>query len=152
VANKGIEFALGLLVLVVGGALEELLFKPCGVGFPILVGFTLVVALRRSAPVAFLFAIAAGAVEDALSSLPPMTGVSFCTLAVLAVRTLQPPLSVLTLAGVAYQLWLFVWVTNLQGSVFLRFLVALPVGALTLYAVWGAVFALERATGVNEQE
>ena len=79
-----VQFVFAALVLVFGGAAEELLPKVLGVGFPVLLSATLLVSARASAPAALLFALAAGALEDALCGLPAATGIGFFTLAALA--------------------------------------------------------------------
>jgi len=75
-----------LIVLVSGGAMEEMLPKMLGVGVPVLLGWTLFAAVHRSAPTVAVLAIAAGAFEDALSALPLLTSVSFFVVSALAVN------------------------------------------------------------------
>lgn len=149
-ANSWIELVLALAVLVFGGAAEELLPKVFGVGFPVLLSAVHIVAARRNAAAAFLFAVAAGATEDSLSSLPFLTSVSFCVLVVLLVRRLEIPRLTMALTYPIYHLWLAVWVEELQGSVFLRMALALPVGLATVFAVGALLGLAERKAGLDE--
>ena len=72
-----IKLVLALIVLVIGGAAEEILPKVAGVGWPVLMASSLFFAMRRGVPEMVMFAIAAGAFEDALCSLPAATSSSF---------------------------------------------------------------------------
>ena len=74
--NSLLQFVFALGVLCLGGAAEDMLPKVAGVGFPVLLSAVLVMATRRPIVPAVLFAVAAGACEDALSSLPLMTSPS----------------------------------------------------------------------------
>ena len=60
-----------------GAGAEVLLPKVLGVGFPVLMTAVQFFAVRRPAVSVAMFAIAAGAMEDALSALPPVTSVSY---------------------------------------------------------------------------
>ncbi len=135
-----VQFVFAALVLVFGGAAEELLPKVLGVGFPVLLSATLLVSARASAPAALLFALAAGALEDALCGLPAATGIGFFTLAALACRAPVLQLPALGLGYPLFQAWLWLWMPALNGSVFNRILLSLPLGALTAAAT-GLVLA-----------
>ena len=91
--NSFLALAFSLVVLCLGAGAEELLPKALGVGFPVLLMAAQVVAVRWSLAAAMVFAVAAGGLEDALSSLPPMTSVSFFLLAVALVRRSDLPLA-----------------------------------------------------------
>ena len=82
-----VQLAFALIVLVLGGALEDMLPHFLGVGFPVLLMSALFVAPRRSAVPAVLFGMAAGGCEDALSGLPFAASVSFFALAALVSRS-----------------------------------------------------------------
>ena len=65
--NSLLQLVFGLLLLVLGAGAEDLLPRVFGVGFPVLLVLAQLVA-RRGAPVAFsVFAMAAGAMADALA-------------------------------------------------------------------------------------
>ena len=140
-----------LIVLVAGAALEEMLPKFLGVGFPVLLASVPFLAVHRGKSAALAFAAAAGATEEALSGLPPMAGVSFfLALAVLSRRSGFSG-TLATLAYPVYQVWLSVWLAGIGGGVFGRILLAFPVGFLTMLAAGAAVNWLCRKAAVDEQ-
>ena len=149
--NSFLELAFSLVVLCLGASAEELLPKFLGVGFPVLLVLAQIVAVRRPLVAALLFAVAAGGMEDALSSLPHMTSISFFLLAGVFVRRAEIPLAASVLTYPAYQIWLSAWTGELGGGVFGRILVALPIGVATAFATgWLFNFA-ERRAALGEQ-
>lgn len=149
--NKRIQLAIAVLALVFAAAGEELL-PPClGVGLPLLLAAAVAMARRRPAVTAVFFAVAAGAFEDALSSLPPLTSVGFFLFAAIAARSSLTPAPALFAAYPLYQLWLSVWIAESGGGVFWRTLAALPVGAAALVAVAALLFWVDGKAGVNER-
>jgi len=151
VRNSAIHLVFAVLTLVLGAAAEELLPKPLGVGFPVLMVAVQFMAVRRPRLAMALFAIAAGAVEDAISSLPVMTGASFfLPLAVLA-RWTDLPRGVTLLGAPFFQLWLWIWVPGLQGNIFHRLLLALPVAGVTVLAVGALLAWAERGAALDEE-
>ena len=144
-------FAFSLVVLCFGAGAEELMPKILGVGFPVLLASVQVMAVRGPLPVAMLFAVCAGGFEDALSSLPPMTSVSFFLLAMALVRRVDMPCAAALLTYPAYQVWLSAWTGGLGGGVFGRILVSVPVGVVTAFAVGWAICMAERRTAIDEQ-
>ena len=143
--------AFWLVALVLGASAEELLPKFLGVGFPVLLALVGAFSVRRDAPAAALFALAAGAVEDALSSLPPMTSASaFLILAVFVRRSGLPQLAAV-FAYPCYQAWLEIWTGGLGGGVFGRMLLSLPVGFLTAWTVGFLSETLSRKAAVDER-
>lgn len=151
VANEVIVLVLSVLVLVFGAGAEVLLPKALGVGFPVLMTAVQFSAARRSAVPAALFAIAAGALEDALAVLPPMTSVSYFLGLAALIRWSGMPRAVALFTYPAYQVWLFVWTSGLGGGVFGRVLLALPVGLFTAVAVGAVLGWMEGRAAVNEQ-
>ncbi len=148
--NDVVQFTLCVLVLVLGGALEELLPKFLGVGFPILLSSVIFLSARRTIPFLVLFAIAAGAVEDSLSGLPMVTSASFFLMVGALSRVASVPQGALILAYPFYQPWLGLWSPGLSGGVFGRILVALPMGVCTAVLVAGLLRWVERKAAVNE--
>ena len=145
------RLVLTVFVLVLGAAAEELLPKFFGVGFPVLLAAVSPLLVRCTRAEGLAFAAAAGAMEEALSSLPPMSGVSFfLAVAVLARRCGFPGL-VSGLAYPIYQIWLSVWFASIGGGVFGRVLLAFPIGFLTAVAVQAAMDWLCRKAALNEQ-
>ena len=149
--NVAIRFVLALMVLVFGAAAEELLPKALGVGFPVLLASLPVIAMRPPTALSVIFALAAGAVEDSLSGLPFMTSASYFLLVVALVKWSHLPAAVAAVAFPAYQAWLCLWVTGLQGSVFGRILLAIPFGMLAYGVVAPLLAAVERRAAVDEE-
>ena len=150
-ANDLSQLALSVLVLIFGAAVEELAPKFFGVGFPALLCSAMYFAPRRSAPRAVLFAIAAGAVEDAVSSLPAMTSVSYFLIVALLSRWSGLPRGMAAFAFCGYQAWLCAWVGGLQGGLFWRMLFSLPAGAVAAVAVAAVLAWAERKAAIDEQ-
>lgn len=143
------HLAFPVLVLLLGGSLEELLPKFLGVGFPLLLSASLVWVFRRDLTSAVLFAVAAGGMEDALSALPPATSVSFFLAAAFLVRLAGRPVLAMVFAFPLYQLWLCAWRSS-GGAVFGRFLVALTLGVVTVTVVEWVLDVFGRRAGIDE--
>ena len=139
------------MVLVFGAAVEESLPKVLGVGFPVLLSSVLFMAVRGDRMPSIAFAIAAGAMEDALSALPPMTSVSFFLAAALLSRGLPFPRELAVLVNPVYQVWLALWVGSIGSGVFGRVLLSLPIGWATVFAVRAALGWVAGKAAVNEQ-
>ena len=149
--NSAVQFVLAVLVLVLGAAFEELLPKFLGVGIPVLLAAVLFFASRRSGSASLAFAVAAGALEDALSSLPPMTSVSYFLAMAVVVRRFGCLWPCRILAYPCYQVWLAVWVVGIGGGVFERVLLACPVGVATVLAGHAVLGGLCRKAAVDER-
>ena len=134
-----------------GAGAEVLLPKVLGVGFPVLMTAVQFFAVRRPAVPAAMFAIAAGAMEDALSTLPPVTSVSYFLGLAALVRWSGMPRVATLFAFPVYQVWLFVWTSGLGGGVFGRVLMALPFGFVTAIAVWAVLGWIEGKAAIDEQ-
>lgn len=150
--NSLVHFILGLLVVTVLGAAEELAPKVLGVGFPFLLAAVQHAATRRPVPAFVVFALAAGAFEDALSDLPPMTSVSFFLVTAALVRWSNLPRSAILLTFPVYQLWLALWIPALGGSVFSRILLSIPFGLVTALATTLILTLAERKAALDETE
>lgn len=129
------NFVLCVLTLVVGASLEEMLPHIFGVGFPILLAGVIFMSLRLGLMGAIIFAIAAGAFEDALSSLSPFTDVSFFILVMMFARACRIPFLVMVIAYPCYQIWLSIWVSGMGGDIFNRVLLSLPIGLIVVGVV-----------------
>ena len=151
VISDFVQIALAALVLVLGAAAEELLPKFIGVGFPVLLACVPFMSVRRGRMEALGFAAAAGAMEEALSGLPPMAGVSFFMALAFISRRFWLSGAVAALAFPVYQVWLSVWLVGIGGGVFGRVLLSFPVGFMTMLGVGAAVGALRRKAAVDEQ-
>lgn len=144
-----VQIVLALLVLVIGGSAEDLLPKIAGVGFPVLMSATVFIASRRRISLAICFSVAAGAIEESLSGLPPATGVSFFLVVAALARWSEFPHGALVMAYPLYQGWLRLWSEAEYGSVFYRALVAVPVGMVTALATWAILVWAERRAAVD---
>ena len=150
-ANDVVTFAFAAVALVLGAGAETLLPKFLGVGFPVLLTTVQFMAARRTAVAAVVFALAAGAMEDALSALPAATSASFFLLLASLVRWSGMPRAATLLTYPAYQMWIYVWTDRAGGGVFSRVLLALPVGFATALAVGAVLVWAERKAAVDEQ-
>lgn len=148
--NSLLHFLLSVLTLVIGGALEELFPKVAGVGFPVLLAAVQFSAVRRPVLVAALFALAAGAVEDSLSSLPVMTSASYFLSVAFLTHWLEFPRAAILLTYPCYQLWLWMWMPMLRGNVFHRVLVSVPIGLLAVVTVGAVLVWVERRAAIDE--
>lgn len=141
---------LAALAIVFGCAAEEMLPKAAGTGFPVLLSVVLATAPRRDWFSLAVFAVAAGGAEDAISSLPMMTSpVCFLGLAAL-VRKWELPPAVTFAAFPFYQLWLALWPSGVEGSLFVRMSVSLCTGTVTSWIVSRICLWVERKAAVDE--
>ena len=146
-----VQIVLAILVLVSGAALEEMLPRVFGVGVPVLLSSVLFLSVRQAGSSALTFAVVAGAVEDALSALPPMTSVSYFLAAALLLRRFGSAWFAPAAAYAGYQVWLSVWVAHIGGDVFKRVLLACPVALLAALAVNAALSWLSRKAAADER-
>ena len=147
--SSRVQFVFVLLTLVIGAAIEELVPKWCGVGFPVLLVAVQYMASRRVAMGMAFFAIAAGAVEDALSSMPTMTSVSYFLAVAVLTRWSELPRVTTVLTYPFYQLWLKLWVSGMGGNIFQRILVSLPVGLAAAFVVTAVLGWVERKAAID---
>lgn len=150
--NNAVRLVLAVSTLILGAAGEELLPKVLEVGFPLLLAAVVCFAVRFPVAIAILVALGAGASEDAISSLPFFTSVSFFLLVGTAARLTQLPYLIAPFAFPLYQVWLCLWTPDLSGSVFTRILVSFPIGVLTVAAVATLLSHVERKAAVHEAE
>lgn len=151
VSNKRIQLIIAIMTVVVATALEELVPPFFFVGMPFLLASVMIVAPKRSAIAVVFFAVAAGSCEDAVSSLPPLTSVGFFLAAAFAVRNVPTPKVLSYIAYPLYQLYLAVWIADLNGGVFVRTFSAFFAGALAVALTTPALSWLDRKAGVDEQ-
>ena len=150
-ANEVIQLVLAVLTVVLGAAAEELLPKDLGVGFPVLLASVPFAVSRRPWRAGLVFTVLAGAMEEAVSSLPPMSGVSFFLAVAFLVRYLGPSGALAALYYPGYQAWLSIWFVGIGGGVFGRILLSCPIGFLTVAAVGMALDFICRKAAVDEQ-
>ena len=146
-----VQFVFAVLALVLGASLEELFPEVLGVGVPVLMAAAVFMALHRSEAQGLSFAVLAGAVEDTLSALPPMTSVSYFLGVALLARFFGRAGVLTAVAYPLYQIWLAVWLPGIGGGVFARVLLSCPVGFATAYAVDWALTWFSRKAAADER-
>lgn len=151
VKNKRLHFLFSILVLILASTLEDVLPRIFGVGFPILLMVTLSFAVKKPMTLAVIFAVAAGASEDAISSLPMMTSVSFFVVMALLTRWAKAPILMSILGCALYQFWIMVWLVNIGGNVFVRSLAAIPISGLTILLILPILRLVEKGVALNEE-
>ena len=148
--NAAVHFAIALTALVACGAAEELAPKWGGTGFPALLASAAYFASKRRAAPALLYALAAGAAEDALSSLPAATSASVFAAAALCVRASRVNPILWFPLWCVFQGWLWIWLGGAAGNVFTRMLAAIPLSLATFAATAYALAWLDGKAGANE--
>ena len=147
-----VQFVIALFTLALGGAAEELCPKVLGVGLPVLLSATAYFAVRRPPLAGMLFAVAAGASEDALSGLPFVLSVSFFTAVAGLLRGFKLSVWCAAPAFFLFQFWLWTWLGGgLNGNVFTRLFAAVPVGIATLAVVCGLLRWIDGKAAVDEK-
>jgi len=140
-----------VLTLVFGCALEELLPKFAGVGFPVLLMSSIYLASKRNMAASLMFAVAAGAAEDSLCALPFATSAAFFAVSAVFVQFTELKWSTFACAFPAYQLWLGMCIESQNGSIFGRFLTSIPVGLVTAGFVWCILGWVELKGAMDEK-
>lgn len=104
-------FFFSFFTLVFCAAAEDLSPRLFGVAPPVVMAASIVFSprTRSSWAQAMLFAAAAGAIEDALCSLPPATSASFFSLCTFIVRRFHVPMAFVPVAFPLYLVWLRLW-------------------------------------------
>ncbi len=147
-----IQLVIAFFTLALGGALEDLTPKMMGVGIPVLLSATVYFALNRPPLSGMLFAVAAGAAEDALADLPFVLSVSFFTAVAGLLRGFKLSAAVAAPAFCCFQVWLWIWLgDSLNGNIFSRLFASFPLGVATLAAVYGLLRWLDRKAAVHDQ-
>jgi len=139
-----------IMVLVIGAGAEELLPKFAGVGFPVLFAAVPFLAMRYSTVAVLGFAVAAGAMEESISSLPPMAGVVYFVAVALLSQWSRLSWVAAAFAYPCYQLWLAIWVSDLGSGIFTRFIASVPIGVMTAMIVAVVLGFVERKAAMDE--
>lgn len=142
-----VQFVFFVLVIVVGAALEDMLSLFAVVGLPILLGVSLFAAFAADAPMWILVALGAGAMEEAVASLPPATAIVFFVAVSLMARFFREPLVWAAVTYPAYQVWLGLIIGG--PDVFGRFLASIPVGMVALALSFAALLRIWRKAGAD---
>ena len=114
--NSLLQLVFCLLLLVLGAGAEELLPRTLGVGCPVLLVAAQLVAVRGPAVTLSVFAIAAGAMADALGALPPAASASFFLASAWLVNRLGFARAAAALTYPVYLVWLAVWTGACDGG------------------------------------
>lgn len=147
--NDLVRVVLAFAALFVGAALEDLLPVVAGVGFPVLLGLVIFAAMEWPTAVWIPVALAGGALEEALSGLPVGTGTAFFMALGTLVGWTRAPYACMLFAFPVYELWLGVWMEDLNGSIFVRTLLAFPAGAVTCFLAAATMSWMQRKAGVD---
>lgn len=142
-----VQFAFIILSLVVCAALEDMLPAIGPVGVPMLLSLTLFLATVTRSPEWILSAIAAGALEESIASLPAATAIVFFAAAALAVRFFREPVLWSVILYPAYQIWLGIIIGG--SGAFGRVIVSIPVGAVVMLLLYAALVRIWRKAGAN---
>lgn len=145
-----IRFSFFAVLLVIGASAEDILPRVCGVGVPVLLCLSLAVARRGTWAESAIFAVAAGAMADAIGSLPMAASAScFLTLAWL-VRRADAFCVVAAFAYPAYLLWLWAWTGSTGGEIFWRTAMAMPLGLASALLVGAVCDAAGKGAAIDE--
>lgn len=148
--DEFVQFVFILIALVVSAAAEEILPAFAGVGIPLLMALVMVTAPRMGVLPGVITAVGAGAFEDALASLPPMTSVCFFVIVALLSRREYFPRMFLIAAFPLFEIWSGLCVFGPMGDLFVRVLVSLPLGAAALAVQGVALDWAGRRAGIDE--
>ncbi len=139
-----------MIALVVTAAAEELLPSFFGAGLPLLLAAVMVMTTRTKVLPGVLTAVGAGAFEDALSALPPMTSVCIFVIASLLSRKAYFPRPFLLLLFPLFEFWAGICVIGPKDDVFVRMLVSLPLGVVALGIVRPVLNWSYRRAGLDD--
>ncbi len=144
------RFALSVVVLVAGAAIEELLPKWSGAGFPVLLPLCIFASVRATLPAAIMFAAAAAGLEDSLAGLEPLTSVPFFLAAAAMARWSRLGWATALAVYPFYRVWLAILSPGIDPAVFAQFFIAIPVGVVSAFASGLAFVTLERRAAFKE--
>ena len=148
--DEFVQFVFVVIAIVVSAAAEELLPSFFGMGLPLLLALVIAVAPRLNVLPVVMTSVGAGAFEDALSALPPMTAVCFFVIAALLARRDGFPRVFLVALFPVFELWSGMCILGPMGDVFARALVSIPLGGAALAIQFLAVDRLGRKAGIDE--
>lgn len=147
-----VHLVYSLVVLVVSCTVEECIPGIFGVGVPVLLAAAIYCAINRKPVEGVLFALAAGAAEDSLASLPLAASVSFFVIVSAIIRGFKLPSPVAFVVYPLYQFWVWIWLGSaIEGNILLRILAAFPVGAITVCLVWAFLRWFDGKAALNEK-
>ena len=145
--NNIVQFAFIVVAIVLGGALEDMLPAIGSLGFPILLSLAVFFAVETRMPIWIMSAVAAGAFEEAICSLPPGSAMVFFAAIAVAIRFFREPVVWIAVAYPSYQVWLAL-VSDTAGASG-RILLSVPVGAVCLAMAFAVLSRLWRKAGAD---
>ena len=98
----------------------------------------------------YLFALLAGSMEDALCGLPFAMSTSYFILVAVALATITPPFVCDFFFFIGYQVWLWIWLPELYGSLGVRLGLAFAFSLVVIPVVHLATLGLLRKAVINE--
>ena len=142
-----VQFAFIVVAIVLGGALEDMLPSIGSLGLPILLSLAVFFAVETKMPIWIMAAVAAGAFEEAIYSLPPGSAMVFFAAIAVAIRFFREPVVWIAAAYPAYQVWLALVADGAGASG--RILLSVPVGAVFLSLAFVVLPRLWRKAGAD---
>ena len=142
-----VQFAFIVAAIVLGGALEDMLPSVGSLGLPMLLSLAVFFAFETRTPIWIMTAVAAGAFEEAVCSLPPGSAIVFFAAIAVAIRFFREPIVWISVAYPSYQVWLAL-VADGAGALG-RILLSVPVGAIFLSLAFVVLPRLWRKAGAD---
>ena len=145
--NNLVQFAFIVVAIVLGGALEDML-PPIGLlRLPMLLSLAVFFAVETRTPIWIMAAVAAGAFEEAICSLPPGSAIVFFAAIAVAIRFFREPIVWIAVAYPSYQIWLALVAGGMGAPG--RILLSVPVGAAFLAVALAVLPWLWRKAGAD---
>ena len=142
-----VQFVFIVVALVLGGALEDMLPSVGSLGLPILLSLAVFFAVETRTPIWIMTAVAAGAFEEAVCSLPPGSAMVFFAAIAVAIRFFREPVVWIAVAYPSCQVWLAL-VSDTAGASG-RILLSVPVGAVCMAMAFAVLPRLWRKAGAD---
>ena len=142
-----VQFAFIVAAIVLGGALEDMLPSVGSLGLPMLLSLAVFFAFETRTPIWIMTAVAAGAFEEAVCSLPPGSAIVFFAAIAVAIRFLREPVVWIAVAYPSYQIWLALVADGMGAPG--RILLSVPVGAAFLVIALAVLPLLWRKAGAD---
>ena len=142
-----VQFAFIVVAIVLGGALEDMLPPIGSLRLPMLLSLAVFFAVETRTPIWIMAAVAAGAFEEAICSLPPGSAIVFFAAIAVAIRFFREPIVWIAVAYPSYQIWLALVAGGMGASG--RMLLSVPVGAAFLAVALAVLPWLWRKAGAD---
>ena len=116
-------------------------------GVPVLLSLAVFFAVETRTPIWIMSAVAAGAFEEAICSLPPGSAIVFFAAIAVAIRFFREPVVWIAVAYPLYQVWLALVADGMGAPG--RILLSVPVGAVFLSVALAVLPWLWRKAGAD---